>query len=218
MLTNLLEEAKTGRTDHEIAIHIEGPSRILIESEKFVLLPSVSPIVPGHCMIVPKFESFGFNHAARDSEFGVFFESVASRNMFRSGYSVLEHGIIAPDRYAGTVTHAHLHIIPFQEELMTSLKARCKEIAEFESNNFVPVDQVTDIRIGPDQAYSYIFGQSAGRTPFCTTGKSIPSHVIRNVAVDAGLDCARNWRSLGYWQRFRDTISDFNRKNKLPQR
>lgn len=213
MLTDLLEEARTGRADHKISIHIEGSSRILIENRKFVLLPSVSPIVRGHCMIVPKFESFGFNHAARDSEFLDFFESVASTNMFRKGYSIFEHGIIAPDRYSGTVTHAHLHIIPLQKELMASLKARCKEISKSGSNNFAPISQVTDIGNCSDQAYSYIFGQSAGKTPFCTTGKDIPSHVIRRVAVDVGLDCATNWRDLGYWQRFRDTIDDFKSKN-----
>ena len=213
MLIDLFGEALSGRPSHEIAIHLEGSSRFLIESEKFVLIPSVSPIVRGHCMILPKFESFGFNHAAKDSSFIGFFESVVSRTMFREGYSLFEHGILSPDEYSGTVTHAHLHIIPSQEELIISLKVRCKEIAEFETNNFLPINHITDIRAGCEMGYSYIFGQSAGKTPFCTTGKDIPSHVIRNVAVDSGIDCARNWRRLGYWQRFRDTISDFKRKN-----
>jgi len=90
-------------------------SRILHETNQFVVMADISPLVPGHVMIVPKAHILCYGAveaAARDEFCGIV---NATRALIAEHYGpsvMLEHGTSSLAPVADHVTHAHLHIVP----------------------------------------------------------------------------------------------------------
>jgi diadenosine tetraphosphate (Ap4A) HIT family hydrolase len=100
-------------------------SRILHETNRFVVLADISPLVPGHVMIVPKAHilCFGAVETSAQDEFSCIVN--ATRTILREHYGpsvVLEHGTSSLDPVADHVTHAHLHIVPAAVDIRDSLR------------------------------------------------------------------------------------------------
>jgi diadenosine tetraphosphate (Ap4A) HIT family hydrolase len=99
-------------------------SRILHETNNFVVIPDISPLVPGHVMIVPKAHilCYGSVEAAAWDEFlGIV---NATRAIIREHYGasvILEHGTRSVDDVADHVSHAHLHIVPAAIDIRDAL-------------------------------------------------------------------------------------------------
>jgi diadenosine tetraphosphate (Ap4A) HIT family hydrolase len=99
-------------------------SRILHETNRFVVMADISPLVPGHVMIVPKVHILCYGaveDSARD-EFSGLMNAV--RSILREYYGpsvILEHGTSSLDPVADHVTHAHLHIVPAAIDIRDSL-------------------------------------------------------------------------------------------------
>ena len=99
-------------------------SRILHETKRFVVIPDISPLVPGHVMIVPKAHilCFGALEAAARGEFSGIVN--ATRAILKEHYGpsvILEHGTSSVDDVADHVTHAHLHIVPAAIDIRDAL-------------------------------------------------------------------------------------------------
>jgi diadenosine tetraphosphate (Ap4A) HIT family hydrolase len=115
-------ELQSGRLPDFIDADID--SRILHETDRFVVIPDISPLVPGHVMIVPKAHILCFgavDDAARD-EFSCIVN--ATRTVVKEHYGpsvLLEHGTSSLDPVADHVTHAHLHIVPAAIDIRDSL-------------------------------------------------------------------------------------------------
>lgn len=88
----------------------------LLESQNFVLLPDISPLVPGHCLIVPKehFTSFARIPTHWAAELRDFTEQCAA--LISHLYSpplLFEHGSGPSEPRSGAcVHHAHTHFLP----------------------------------------------------------------------------------------------------------
>jgi diadenosine tetraphosphate (Ap4A) HIT family hydrolase len=88
---------------------------MLHETDRFVVMADISPLVPGHVMIVPKAHilCYGAVEAAAWDEFAGIVN--ATRAIIREHYGpsvILEHGTCSVDDVADHVSHAHLHIVP----------------------------------------------------------------------------------------------------------
>lgn len=99
-------------------------SRILHETDRFVVMADISPLVPGHVMIVPKAHilCYGAVEAAARDEFSGIVN--ATRRIIREHYGpsvILEHGTSSLDDVADHVTHAHLHIVPAAIDIRDAL-------------------------------------------------------------------------------------------------
>jgi diadenosine tetraphosphate (Ap4A) HIT family hydrolase len=99
-------------------------SRILHETNNFVVIPDISPLVPGHVMIVPKAHilCYGAVEATTQDEFSGIVN--AARMIIRDHYGpsvILEHGTSSIDDVADHVSHAHLHIVPAAIDIRDSL-------------------------------------------------------------------------------------------------
>ncbi len=99
-------------------------SRILHETPRFVVMADISPLVPGHVMIVPKNHILCYGaveDTARDEFSGLV---NATRTILREHYGpsvILEHGTSSLEPVADHVTHAHLHIVPAAIDIRDSL-------------------------------------------------------------------------------------------------
>jgi len=99
-------------------------SRILHETKRFAVLADISPLVPGHVMIVPRAHilCFGAVEATAGNEFSGIVE--ATRTIIKEHYGpsvILEHGTSSLEPVADHVTHAHLHIVPAAIDIRDSL-------------------------------------------------------------------------------------------------
>jgi diadenosine tetraphosphate (Ap4A) HIT family hydrolase len=99
--------------------HREGKSKphdtILYTSPRFVVLPALGPIVPGHVVVVSR------NHTpsllSSGSEMRREYDALlsrlrVSRPFLRSGLLEAEHGSTASERAGACITHTHVNLIP----------------------------------------------------------------------------------------------------------
>lgn len=100
-------------------------SRILYETERFVVIPDISPLVPGHVMIVPKAHilCYGAIEPAARDEFASIVSATLTILEEHYGPSViLEHGTSSLDDVADHVSHAHLHMVPAAIDIRDALR------------------------------------------------------------------------------------------------
>ena len=115
-------ELQTGRLPDYCDADID--SRILHETERFVVVPDISPLMPGHVMIVPKAHilCYGAVEAAAQDEFSCIVNTTRAILKEHYGPSVLlEHGTSSLEPVADHVTHAHLHVVPAPIDIRDAL-------------------------------------------------------------------------------------------------
>jgi diadenosine tetraphosphate (Ap4A) HIT family hydrolase len=138
---------------------VDIDSRILHETERFVVIPDISPLVPGHVMIVPKAHilCYGAVEGAAWEEFSGLVN--ATRKIVGQHYGpsvVLEHGTCSLDDVADHVSHAHLHIVPAAIDIRESL-------ANFNTRT---IESFSDLSHWADRDEAYIYFESCAGERF----------------------------------------------------
>ena len=177
-------------------------SRILHETNRFVVMADISPLVPGHVMIVPKAHilCYGAVEAnARDEFSGIV---NATRTILKEHYGpsvVLEHGTSSLEPVADHVTHAHLHIVPAAIDIRDSLV----------NFNTTTIASLSDLSkwAARDEAYVY-FESCAGERVVADRIVDIPRLFIRReVAKRVGVpDPLWDWRRHLLSDNLRSTV------------
>ncbi len=130
-------------------------SRILHETDRFVVMADISPLVPGHVMIVPKAHILCYGaveDTARD-EFSGLVNAVRTILAEHYGPSViLEHGTSSLEPVADHVTHAHLHIVPADIDIRDSLV----------NFNTTAIASLSDLSQWAARDEAYIYFESCG--------------------------------------------------------
>jgi|SRR5579863_709356 len=130
-------------------------SRILHETDRFVVIPDISPLVRGHVMIVPKAHilCFGALEAAARDEFSAIVH--ATRTILREHYGpsvLLEHGTSPLEPVADHVTHAHMHVVPAAIDIRDSLL----------NFNVTAIASLSDLSAWAARDEEYIYFESCG--------------------------------------------------------
>jgi ATP adenylyltransferase len=90
-------------------------NRKLLETDQFVVLPSVGPLVPGHVMVVSKTHSYSLSSMGADavSEYDALAARLRTAPFLRNGVPLeAEHGSTADDKAGACVIHTHVHWVP----------------------------------------------------------------------------------------------------------
>lgn len=92
----------------------DRPDRVLHRGDGFSLLADMSPLMVGHCLLVPHKHYVSFGQAARvEPKLDTHFRSVAERYIATFGeLAVVEHGSSSDMRGSACILHAHLHLLP----------------------------------------------------------------------------------------------------------
>jgi diadenosine tetraphosphate (Ap4A) HIT family hydrolase len=103
--------------DNSFARTYEGnpPSRLISETENFVLLADLSPLTVGHLLLLPKthYMSFSALMSTHHRELATFMAELTPRYSDTFGEPlVLEHGSATASDGNACVTHAHWHLVP----------------------------------------------------------------------------------------------------------
>ncbi len=99
-------------------------SRVLHQTNRFVVMVDISPLVPGHVMIVPKAHILCYGAVEPGAQDEFLCIVTATRSILNEHYGpsvILEHGTSSLEPVADHVTHAHLHIVPAAVDIRDAL-------------------------------------------------------------------------------------------------
>ena len=188
---------------------VDVESRILHETDRFVVVPDISPLVPGHVMILPKAHilCYGAVEAAAHDEFLAIVN--ATRTILREHYGpsvILEHGTSSIDDVADHVTHAHLHIIPAPIDIRDSLLT-----FNFNTTTVASLSDLTHWA-ARDEGYIY-FESCAGERMVADRLSRIPRLFFRSqIAKQIGIpDPLWDWRRHILSDNLRSTLQTLRR-------
>lgn len=167
--------------------------RVVMESSRFAVLPSVGPLAVGHVLICPRDHVNRF--ASLPAEEFDELEALRAELERRLGtvaenchFHYFEHGgDLAATRTPCTVDHAHIHLVPTPED-GTALP---------EIGNWRPVARLEAAmpQVGPEE---YIWYQAPSRDAWiweANLREAIPSQLMRRVIAELlGVAEAWNWR------------------------
>jgi diadenosine tetraphosphate (Ap4A) HIT family hydrolase len=106
-----------------LGLYRNQDEKIVLETENFLVIPDISPLVPGHRLLVTRLHYSNF--AELRQQFSDELETVQSkaiadlRDLYPKGQVVLfEHGSVGGESKAGAcISHAHVHLLPLPENV-----------------------------------------------------------------------------------------------------
>lgn len=180
----------------------ELQNTVLKQTNRFVVLPSVGPVLPGHVMVVsrehlPSLASMGREALA---EYEALACELAARAPFSTaGVLEAEHGPTEDEKAGACVIHTHVHWIPSVAEHAQMFDGILEVLIEGE-----------DIRDIASVNFPYIFVRGNLGKVRVYKGSGLPSQAIRRkLCEELGRDdidwkqaLRRNWieQTVRYWE------------------
>lgn len=181
--------------------------RIVAATENFIALPSISPLVAGHILVLPRLHVTGLLQVpSMLDELVTLVSSLRSHLEQEFGPTVIfEHGVGRGHNGGCGVDHAHLHILPLAAQATAEAAARvAAAFGQATSGSFA------QLAVNYDAESSYIlFGSSVMSLDLRLTD-NIPSQFIRKVIAGAIGKRQWNWREYFGWDEFVATWTAFN--------
>lgn len=203
----LCSEIKTGIFPEEYSSVYGIDKRICIESDNFIVIPSVSPIAIGHTMLLPKqhYTSMMACPEKMKAEALTLIDTLYTKLTARFGQLFLfEHGVGRLDDVACGINHAHLHFVPLVNNISTEVIEKIK--FEINVDNYGTYDELLSDKQN-DMAY-LMFGSEIDKM-FFTSHYTIPSQLVRKVISSALNLQDWNWRLKFGKDDFLSTIKVF---------
>lgn len=187
-------------------------SRILRKTERWVVVPSIGPLTPGHLMLVPRAHYFSALSCPEDLlvECDDLLFECACRLAGIYGQDVLlfEHGSTANLRRpcGACVDHAHIHVLPGPLSFVSSA---IKTFPTWQAG--VSLTQLRTLGVAdlPYLMVGYFVSQFSLWVRECP--ESIPSQILRTLyACEVGNTDGWDWRKYPNPATFLQTIRDWN--------
>jgi ATP adenylyltransferase len=182
--------------------------RALLETDDFVVWPSVGALVVGWVLIVPK--AHVLNLAGLTDDLlaqldRLRLEIKSSLRRLGSPLLSFEHGPGAKGAAAGCgIDHAHLHVVPWPDDVRRDTARRANFM-------FKPVSGIAAARNPAETGRSYLYVEdTAGQ--WLATAPNIPSQLVRRVIANS-LDAPQkfDWRRFPFDSNTARTIELFQR-------
>jgi len=179
-------------------------NREIDRSNSFIAIPSISPISKGHVLIAPK------DHVTSMMQIddSVVDELVSFVNTIVDSIAVnfktpiiFEHGVGKGKAGGCGVDHAHLHILPIDEEIVSRLLFIINR--EF---HLVQTSSLQDFIRGGDSIKSYLLFGNSLREMFFSYSDQIPSQYLRRVISKEVGNRFWDWKKLYGWVDFINTF------------
>lgn len=191
----------------------DDTSRILHETEHWVVVPTIGSIIPGYLLVVSKVHYTSVS-AMPDSTYFELNEIIKNiKSLFGILYKqktlVFEHGAISStNKGPCCVDHAHVHVVPFSDIVIYPTLE--KELGPFYyPNSFLEIKKKVN-----ETNLPYLFFQDTDGAQYLTFGESIPSQYLRKFIASYTVYPDRwNWLEYPFLDNIFDTINTF--KNRI---
>ena len=175
-----------------LGLYATAADKVIMETEHFLLLPDISPIVPGHSLLISKdhFPCFTQLPNSMLEEFRDARDKAVSRIAATYGEPLLfEHGSSSDTRRSGVcVQHAHIHLLPVRAPVEDWLE---------KFGELVPFDLFTaDSRQNLPEDYLWYRNQLGSEYLVSNFYESIPCQFIRRALAQHLAISNWNWKSI----------------------
>jgi diadenosine tetraphosphate (Ap4A) HIT family hydrolase len=195
---------------HEVSDEIKNnysvTNRILFDNDKFVVLPSVSPIVKNHLLVLPKKHINTMKQLKDDekSQLRMLVNNIT--HLLGEDYFAFEHGAFPVNGNTCGVDHAHIHILPVGREISKKVIGFIKRTYTY----MLYKDFLLSLDDEKDKPY-LLFGNDMQKMYSCNNAL-FQSQFIRKLLCDNMGIADWNWRSYTNKHNFIDTLGDLTGK------
>lgn len=180
-------------------------SRTILEYGGFRAMPSLGQIVPGYLLLVPNRHYRALADMSLEELNTAELLKTDLADQMRNLYGnclFFEHGVRTPDSGGCGISHAHLHIVPFQAE---------KDPVDDLIRAF-PFEEVSNLRElqGVKAGKSYLYYESVCGSRYVFYPPFIASQYVRRLLAGAlGVEIW-DWRRCGREERFLNTLAQIS--------
>jgi len=166
-------------------------SRICLETDEFVVLPTLSPLCAGHVLVLPRRHVTNLAALPERARKALLecAESTVSQlaERFGSDLYFFEHGVPRAGLACG-VDHAHLHILPMSTGTATEVESRIEtDFPALDSDDLVQALSLTT----QVKTTSYLLHGPSLDSIRMSFGESIPSQYMRHLIAE--IECRSDW-------------------------
>jgi len=201
----LCDELATGEFPAEFRKVYAVESRVCLQAEDVVILPTVSPMCAGHVLLLPR------THVTRLADLpqgqretlSACATSAANRLRERFGEECyfFEHGVTSGGTACG-IDHAHLHILPLSRDMISSIESQVE--SDFPMQVYGSLREVLSAGAGRPQRSYLLHGSHTSSVRTCFDD-GVPSQYMRRViGTLRGIE-AWDWKLLSARPEFRAT-------------
>jgi diadenosine tetraphosphate (Ap4A) HIT family hydrolase len=165
------------------------PTRVIYETEHFVVVPSIGQLVEGYLLIVPRGHYLSIGHLPQTLLLEFEKLQKLTKSILTDAYTspiLFEHGPVSEKQHGGCcVDHAHLHLVPANVDLRGRL------------DNLLPSKSILSfaelaLETSSERPYLYYESQNGDRSVYPATG--VPSQLLRKVlAQELGIPDQWDW-------------------------
>lgn len=181
--------------------------RILFQTANWVVMPTLGCFVNGYLLIVSKehIPSISFCSDIMLDELEFLIQDIRKINckLYHSDSVLFEHGMVSVEERGGCcVDHAHVHILPFNEEIDAEI---CKNAAEK-----VEIEMLTNVKQLVEKACrSYLLYENKAGKRVIIFSDYIPSQYMRQIiSKKIGKEKEWDWREHFFLVNILQTIKE----------
>jgi diadenosine tetraphosphate (Ap4A) HIT family hydrolase len=199
-----------GVLDSKFSTYTHIRERILLESENFIVIPSISPLGANHLLIFPRthISSLAQINHAQNKELYQIVKKILKKlveEFSNENQSVIlfEHGVAKGQIGGCGVDHAHLHILPcnsdMPKEVLTKLSGK------FSKPEKIKFDEISTI----DDSVNYLLIGDYLDNFFIYKGSNFESQAIRKIICEYMNIDAWDWKMLTNSSAFEKTLQEW---------
>lgn len=168
---------------------LDVDNRIVFETEYWYIVPTIGGFIPGYYLIVSKEHqmSVGWCSEKYYFELEALVKSIDIyiKRKYKLSTVMFEHGLCSPVNRGGCcVEHAHIHVVPYEGDLINSVNKGMFEIKAI--NEFV------ELKRQVEEGNAYLFYQNNSAERYIIQGEYIPSQYFRQIIAQK-LNLSHKW-------------------------
>lgn len=186
-------------------------SRIIADTDNFIVFPTTGGFVENYQLIVPKKHINCFGELSVDQlkelKKLILWQKEINKKYYNMQSSMFEHGALYPNNSSGkSIVHAHLHIFPNNISLLDFIS----------KYNFgiECINDIADLRQICNKYDSYLYYCDVDEKNYIITHQGIPSQFLRKVLAESLGKSNWNWREYPLIDEIERNL-EFYRKNSL---
>ena len=188
----------------EIAPALSIDSRIMYETENYVVIPTIGCFVKGYVLIVSKQHYDCAGKMSKSSIMELCHLTLKVIAAIKKSYGVdsivFEHGAVScANRFGGCINHAHIHIVPCMESVLGELEKRPVRLQMLSS--------LTDIAQKANRGEPYLFFRDVDDKKYFVESDIMISQFFRQLlAKKHGVSNKWDWRQNFFLDNMRLTM------------